>query len=293
MWILELGARSVPRSDIRLVALDLDGTLLNSQYQLSPKTKQVVQAIRDAGIMVTLATGRMYPSAVPYARELAISLPLITYQGAVIRRLDSPQVLYERLLPLAWARQVIEAAQGAGYAVNAYIDDNLYVSTMSPGAEWYAKTFGVEVHAVGDLAHYLPKDVQKILVMGSEEDLDAFWKTAQKRWGEHIYITKSHPNFLEFMNTEATKGRALRALATQLGTDLSSTLALGDSYNDIEMFGLAGVAVAMENAKPQVKAAADFVAPPNDDDGAALALEELLLGGRPVLRQVKAQEVAE
>ncbi|MBC7342307.1 MAG: HAD family phosphatase [Clostridia bacterium] len=279
--------------DIKLVALDLDGTLLNSEYQLSPKTKQVVQSVKEAGIMVTLATGRMYPSAVPYARELAIDLPLITYQGAVVRRLDSPEVLYQRLLPLGLARQVIEAAQGAGYAVNAYIDDNLYVSTMSPAAQWYAKTFGVEVHAVGDLARYLPKDVQKILVMGSEEDLDHFWEASQEKWGEHIYITKSHPNFLEFMNPEATKGRALRALASMLGTDLSSALALGDSYNDIEMFGLVGIAVAMGNAKPKVKEAADFIAPPNDDDGAALALEELLLGGRPVLRRVQAQEVAD
>ncbi|MCR4419141.1 MAG: Cof-type HAD-IIB family hydrolase [Clostridia bacterium] len=266
----------------RLVAVDLDGTLLNRNWEISPRAKEAVRAVRERGVFVTLATGRMYASAIRYARELELDLPLITYNGAVVKTSSEGLVIYERLLPRHYAREIIALVQEKSYPINLYFNhggDRLYVDRISAAARRYAFQSSVPFYEVPDLRSLLDRDPIKLVVLGEEELLDALAEESRARWGRELYITKSEPTYLEYLHPEATKGRALAAVAQHLGVAREEVMAIGDSFNDVEMFRYAGLAVAMGNAREEIKAAADYVAPPNEEEGVAAVLEQFILRG--------------
>jgi len=266
---------------IRLVAIDLDGTLLDNDLAISFRAKQAIRRAREQGVQVTLATGRMYASAVVYAEELDLDVPLITYQGALVKTSRSGEVLYRRHVPLALARQVIMEARDRGFHVNVYLDDRLYVEAMTGRARDYARIARVPLHPVGDLVEFIREDPTKVLVVAEEQKLDAWARECREFFGQDLYITKSLPHFLEFLHPEATKGRGLTAVAQALGIPPAEIMAIGDSFNDLEMFKFAGLAVAMGNARREIREAADYVTLANDDDGVAEALEKFVCSQTP------------
>lgn len=260
-----------------LIALDLDGTLLDKQWEITPATRRAIWAVRQQGIAVTLATGRMFASSLPYARQLELEIPLITYQGALVQSIDQQQVLYQRFLPLDLTREVIQLAESWGLVVNAYQDDQLLAARHSQELAGYLQMAGITAQLVGDLRSYLQRDPIKLLVIGEELQLLELERIARSRWGNLMYITRSQPHFLEFLHPEATKARGLAALVQQLNLDPADVMVFGDSYNDLEMFAYAGQAIAMGNARPQVQAAADRVTLSNEEDGVAVALYRWVL----------------
>ncbi|MEW6663012.1 MAG: Cof-type HAD-IIB family hydrolase [Bacillota bacterium] len=265
----------VPNS-IRLVALDLDGTVLREDLQVSERTKEVVRAVRRQGVSVAICTGRMFATALPYAQELGLDLPLITYQGALVKSLNG-EVLYRREVPLELARQVVLEARANGFAANMYMDDLLHVEYLTPQGEKYIKKLGIPFRKVDDLLSLLGKNPTKLLVLNEEEKIDAFAQLWREKYGDSLYVTKSLTTYLEFLHPEATKGRGLAALADYLGIPREQVMAVGDSWNDLEMFKYAGLSVAMGNGPADVRAMADYVTKSNDDDGVALAMERFIL----------------
>lgn len=266
----------------RLVAIDLDGTLLNKDWEISPRAREVIREVRARGVHVTLATGRMFASTLRYARELELDLPLITYHGALVKTSGEGRVIYQRLLPREYAREIIALAKELRYPVNLYFNhtgDRLYVDHVSAATRRYARQSSVPFYEVPDLLALLnDEDPLKVVVINDEEALDALAAEGRRRWGEVVYITKSEPTYLEFLHPEATKGRGLAAVAGYLGVPREEVMAIGDSYNDLEMFKYAGLAVAMGNARAEIKAAADYVTATNEEDGVAQVLEKFILG---------------
>lgn len=260
----------------KLVALDIDGTLINKERCLTPRTKEVIRQVREQGTEVTLCTGRMFQAALPFARELELELPLIAYNGGLVMKAGSKEILYQRSLPADYARQVIQAARERGFAINYYYEDRLLVEEINEQNKLYAMWSGVPLEQVEDLVK-LPYEPTKILLMGNPEKLNVFWAEHREQLGEEVYITKSWSSFLEFLHPEATKGRGLAALAGHLGIEQNEILCIGDSYNDLEMFSYAGLAIAMGNAEEVVKKAADYITGTNEEDGVAQALEKFIL----------------
>lgn len=264
----------------RLVAIDLDGTLLNKDWEISPRAREVIRAVRAQGVHVTLATGRMYASTVRYARELELDLPLITYHGALVKTSREGQVIYERLLPREYAKEIVSLVKELHYPINLYFNhdgDRLYVDRVSAATRRYARQSSVPFYEVPDLLALLDRDPIKVVVINDEEILDALAAEGRRRWGDVVYITKSEPTYLEFLHPEATKGKGLAAVARYLGVPREEVMAIGDSYNDLEMFKYAGLAVAMGNAREEIKAAADYVTASNEEDGVAQVLERFIL----------------
>ncbi|AEG61809.1 Cof-type HAD-IIB family hydrolase [Desulforamulus ruminis] len=263
----------------RMLAIDLDDTLLNSRLQISPRTKEAIRRARDAGVHVTLATGRMYRSALPYARELELNLPLITYQGALIKEVATEEVLLHRPLPLELAREAVALASSQGHHVNVYLDDNLYVGKLTPEAEKYRKISGVPIYPVGDLVKLLDKRgvaPTKVLVVGEETAMDELGEQMLDRFGKTLHICKSKPHFLELSHPEATKGHALDTLARRWDLTRDQVIAVGDSYNDLEMIEYAGLGVVMGNACPDIKAKADYITQSNEQDGVAEVIAKFI-----------------
>jgi hypothetical protein len=259
------------------LALDLDGTLIGKDLILSPRVRGTISAAVARGAQVTLVTGRMFQSTLPFAQELGVTLPLICYQGALIRDPVSREVLYHQPVPLPLARQVIQVVRQWGLHVNVYVDDELYVERLTPEAERYGSISKVPIHLVGDLLSFLSTDPTKLVIVSDEATIDRAVRELQSHFGEALYVTESYPIFCEIAHPGCNKGRSLEWLAARYGFPREEVLAIGDGPNDVEMIRWAGLGIAMGNAPEEVRAAADWVTGTVQEEGAALALERFLL----------------
>ncbi|MDS1030622.1 Cof-type HAD-IIB family hydrolase [Bacillota bacterium LX-D] len=264
-------------STFKLVAIDLDGTLLNNDLQISPRTQEVIAKVREQGTEVTLCTGRMYASALPYAEQLQLQVPLVTYGGAFVKSPQNGELIYNRNLPVEFARKAFVMAKEYGYHVNVYYQDSLYVEKLNDKGRAYAQRVRVPIHVAEDMLQFLQKDPIKMVVIAEPAELNALQQEFIKKWGEKVFTTKSDPTFLELLHPQATKGKGLEALANYLGCGQNEMIGIGDSHNDLEMFNYVGCAVVMGNAEEEIKRKADYITCQNDDDGVAEALEKLIL----------------
>lgn len=264
-------------ADIKLVAIDLDGTLLDNDRKISQRAKEAIQRVRAQGVEVTLATGRMFASARPYADELGLSLPLVTYQGALVKVSGTGEVLYHRKVDPELAQQVVAMGRERKCTVNFYVDDHVLVETLTPQAEEYSRKYNAVFREIGDLRRVSQLSPIKMLVIDYDEGrLDQFQQECRERFGDSLYITKSMPEYLEFMHPEASKARGIDALARHLGITSRQVMAIGDSYNDLDMLEYAGLAIVMGNAREEVKRKADYVTCSNEDEGVAEALNKYI-----------------
>jgi len=261
-----------------LVAIDLDDTLLDSRLRISRECRVAITRVREAGVKVTLATGRMFSSALPYARQLDMNVPLITYQGAWVRNSLSGETLYYRPVPRKWARALLARVREFGYHCQTYIDDRLCMEALTEEGKAYAELAGVTPVIVDRLEDVMDQDPLKLLVINNDTGrLDELERVLLAEFGEHLYITKSKPFYLEAMHPEATKGKALEAVARYFGINRAEVMAVGDSYNDLDMLQWAGLGVAMANAREEVRRAADYVTLSNEEHGVAEALTKFIL----------------
>lgn len=267
------------KMDIKLVAIDLDDTLLDSGLKIADECAKAIQAVREKGIIVTLATGRMFSSALPYAKELKVDVPLITYQGALVKNSESEEVIYFQPVPSDLAKEVISFFRTAQVHYHSYFDDKLYMESLTEQGLTYANLVGVEAHLTKDLLQdVVEKEALKIMAVIENEALLLDLELALKqRYGTKLNITRSKPHYLEISNNKANKGDALAVVANHYNVKREEVLAIGDSYNDLDMIEWAGIGVAMGNARNVVKEAADYVTKTNEEHGVAEALYRFVL----------------
>jgi Cof subfamily protein (haloacid dehalogenase superfamily) len=273
------------RLPVRLVALDLDGTLVGDDLRLRPRTTAAVRAVVARGIHVALVTGRMTTSALPYARELGLSAPIVGLQGALVREMPAPgSARLGRLLlhlPLAAdvAREALAWCREAGLAAHVNHLERMVLAADDSRVDDYSRWSFGPVLVVPDLDAWIRRPVTKVISSGRPPLAAEALARARADFAGRAEATVSHPMFLELLAPGVNKGRAVRFLARRLGVDPRATMAIGDQLNDLEMIAEAGVGVAMGGAPAVVRAAAAVVAPPIEEEGAAQVLEELLLGG--------------
>ena len=243
---------------------------------LRPRTRAALTATRAAGIHVVLVTGRMFQSVRPYALEAGLDDPVVCYQGAVVAEPVTGKWLRHVPIPLELARETIAALQGEGFGLNCYVDDELYVASVTPGARRYADFQHLELHVVGDLLDWLDRPPTKLVVIDEPEVLDGLKHRILERFDDRLYISKSLPSFLEFASPAVTKAAGLDFLSERLGFTRERTVAFGDGENDIELVAWAAYGVAVANAHERVKEIAKLVCPSVDEEGVAQVLEAFL-----------------
>jgi Cof subfamily protein (haloacid dehalogenase superfamily) len=258
----------------KLLALDLDGTLIGKDLTISPKTKNAIAQLMARGATVTIATGRMFQSALPFAKELNIKTPLICYQGAMVGNPVSGQILSHLPIPLPLAKQVIESVRSEGLHINAYLDDELYVDKITEEAQLYSIISKVEARPVGDLLTFLDRDPTKLVVIGKSSEIDQITSKLSNQFNSTLYVAKSYPRFCEVAHPDCGKGRALSILADQLGIVQSEVIAIGDNPNDVDMLEWAGMGIAMANGTHEAKEAANWITGSIQEDGVAQAIEK-------------------
>lgn len=263
---------------IRLVALDLDGTLLGPDLTASAANRWAVGAAQSRGVVVTLATGRMLSATADFAADLGITAPVICYQGAMVADPAGPVILCHKPLSLPVAREVLLLARENGWTTHAYVDDELWVEAMTPELAGRLDMLGHgQPRVVPDMLNALNRPPTKILFTGSPPETEQTAALLRAWLDSRAYVTISHPNFAEVADATCSKGVALAWLADRLGIRQEQTMAVGDGLNDAEMIAWAGTGVAMANAPDEVRRSANFVTSDVAGDGVARAMARFVL----------------
>jgi len=262
---------------IRLIAIDMDDTLLDEKHQISPATKEAIRQATERGVAVTIATGRMFCSTLPFAQYLGIKVPLINYNGAMVRDTVSGRTLFHRPIERETAGAVAALFRERGWYLQKHVDDVLYVAELDENARYYSDYARVEAVPLGDEFYTMSEAPTKLLSLADQPLLNEIRAVMEERWGDRINTASSRTRYLEMVDVGVNKGEALAYLAGSLGVRQSEVMAIGDSMNDVDMIEYAAIGVAMGNAKDRVKAAADHVTLSNSQDGVAAAIEKFVL----------------
>ncbi|MBR0262207.1 MAG: HAD family phosphatase [Selenomonadaceae bacterium] len=263
---------------IKLFVTDIDGTLLPTGGTISAKNIEAVQAMIKAGVKVVIATGRMHSAALPIAAQLGVSVPIISYNGAMIKS-SSGEIIHEQYLDEKNVLDLINFFEGYGWHLQSYSDDVLYVPEHNDLVKFYETVIKVKAVAVGwDGLRERTKNIPKLLMVSDtpEEALRKF-NEVEKNFGGQVEITRSAPLFTEFMSLGVSKAGAIKIFADKFQIANEEILAIGDSYNDLQMITSVGCGVAMGNAVDAVKKVSPHITDTCENDGFAKAVYDYVL----------------
>ncbi len=268
---------------IRLLVLDVDGTLLTTDYHITAATRAAVQEVTARGVQVVLASARSPSGLRPILAELGISGLAIAYTGALTCRLSpdshlSIEVVTERRMDLSSAHAILRRMLDLGISVSWFTGDHWYIPAWDAAIRRESAITGVVPIVAPDLAHFTEAPHKVLCIAGTAEQLTSLQQEARTLPSDCLGEF-SHPTYLEITHQGVDKATALLALGQQLGIPPTAMVAIGDGANDITMLKVVAVGIAMGHAPPAVQAAADWVTNTNDQDGVALALKRLRATG--------------
>lgn len=261
--------------NIRLVALDLDGTLVDGRGRVGRRTAARLAEAQARGAGVVLVTGRPYAAALPVALALGVRLPLVCCHGAVVRWPEGRLWWRRRLNPEAAAAAAADLA-AAGVAVSALDGDRLLAPPLDEGARAFYRQHGLRPVPVPDLAGALARRRRGPDMLVGRGRPEMLARLAQ-RWRGALSPHRSGPGALDLVAPGVAKEAAVAALARRLGVAPAQVLAVGDGESDAGLLAWAGVGVAVARAAPAARACADWVVPEGEEEGVAAALERFLL----------------
>lgn len=275
-------------SPIKLLVLDIDGTISGVQNQVSPGVVEAVAAAQAKGVKVAIATGRMYRSALRFHQAVNSDCPLISYQGAFIKDPRTQELVghwaVEPDLALQLLQDIGTVAPLESLSVHLYVDDCLYVQELTELSQVYAARSQVEAIPVGDLTSFIRTNGKalpptKLLALSDRLDLIEQLLHLKNRYAsDQLYLTRSQPLYFEATNPIANKGTAVKHLAENiLGLTPEQVMTVGDNLNDLEMVEYAGIGVAMGNGAPGLQQVADWIAPDVEEDGVVAAIAKFIL----------------
>ncbi|MDY6029710.1 MAG: Cof-type HAD-IIB family hydrolase [Acidaminococcaceae bacterium] len=261
---------------IKMIACDMDGTLLDSKKNISAANREAIAEFVARGNKFLIATGRMYISAVPYAKILGLEIPLVTYNGALVRNSLSGEVLYEKKMNLRSTQKVLDYCRSKGFYLQCYVGDKLFIDKENAHSRKYAALQNISIDAIGEDVYTAKEEPYKILVMTYGNDFKETYGIFKKELDGIVDVTSSQENFLELMEPCVNKWEAVKKVAAMYNIAPQEIMCIGDSENDLEMVAKAGVGVAVGNAVESVMRAARIVTASNDDNGVALVIERIL-----------------
>lgn len=261
----------------KLLALDIDGTLTNSQKQISPKTRQALMEAQQKGLRLILASGRPTDGVRPLARQLEMEKYggfILSYNGARVIDLSNEQVVYEKTLAPEIIPVIGELAHKYKIGVLTYVDGAVITETPEdPYIQLEARINGLPLKGVENFAEAVTEKEPKCLMTGDGEYMGKIEPEIAAALG-NLSVYRSEAYFIEIMPENIDKAVSLEKLCEYVGVTREELAACGDGYNDMPMIRYAGLGIAMANAKEPVREAADVITLSNDEDGIAAALEK-------------------
>lgn len=248
-------------SGIQLVAVDLDGTLVQGSSHVAPRDWDAVQALVERRVQVVIITGRMHCSAAAIAAQLHLpgGTPIVSYNGALVRVWPAGRTWLHQPLPVSVARRAAAWSEERDHHIQAYLDDRLYVPRPGGPADAYSRHAGVPYTAVGPLSHWLGEPPTKLLLIAPPGQAPVLGGELAGALGASARVVGSLGDYIEITAPEVAKATALDRVCRRLRVKREAVLTIGDSWNDIDMLRWAGHSVAMAHAPADVRAAAATV----------------------------------
>lgn len=266
-------------SRFRLVAFDLDGTLIDRDIVVRSKVRTAIERMHAMGIRGCIVTGRMYRAALPYARELRFDAPLICYQGAAIVDPNDDRVMRDLPIASPTVHAIVDAAESEELHVQLYRNDDYYCEERNRFSDLYARLANTQPVIVPSLREaFAFSPATKAVIIADAPVAQRKVEYFRSLLGARAYVTRSYPEFVEILNPVVDKGDALRYVAAHLGVPMEEVLAIGDSWNDAPLLRAAGFGVAMGSAPPELREIADAMVDDVAHDGVAEALDRYVLG---------------
>ncbi|MBC7232724.1 MAG: HAD family phosphatase [Chloroflexi bacterium] len=273
-----------PKRIYRFIVCDLDGTVLTHDYKLSPRVREAMQAVVDAGGWITISSGRGYQMLKPVLRSLPLNAPVIGCNGGLIFDPATRQILYLQPMPLPLAQYIVRLALQEQWGMRIYLDDMETMLEFHPEQQpaLVLVRDGIVVGEITDAVAALQRPPHKLVVYSQSPDATpALVARLQEYVGDRAHVVASNTQIVEIITPGISKATGMSWVASYLGVKREETIAIGDGDNDVEMLEWAGLGIAMGNATPAAKAAADWIAPPVEEDGVAVALQQFVLRPAP------------
>jgi len=265
----------------KLIASDMDGTLVNDESKLTERTKAAIIKAVDAGVIFVAATGRPFINTDIVNELYDKDMPCIVFNGSAAYMGKSKKLLFERFLDHELAAEAFEIGQQKGVAQIMWTGSRLWANRRCDATSQYeALCKGLTMTIVKDLATIKDEveGVSKVLWIDHPDNIKKMSVEMKAHFGDKLNCFSSMSHFLEFVSTKASKGLALEEIGRLYGIDRNDMIAVGDAYNDVCMLEYAGLGVAVDNAPDDIKAICDHVTLSNNDDGVAEVIERFILG---------------
>jgi len=251
----------------KLLALDLDGTLLDKNHALTTETIHIINEIKMLNVRVLIATGRMFISAAPFIKKLDLYGPMITYNGAYIKDSKTDEVLYHKPVDKTLAKMLIKEARENNLHIQMYHNDNLYVESRNEIVQMYEKISGIKATCLEKLTDIEGFPTKLLIIENNRDKFKYCYKYLKDNYNEKLEITESMKNFIEVGAKGVNKGLALANIAEKFNIKRDEIVSAGDSWNDIEMIEYSGTGITMSNSPEEVQKKADIIAPSENDGG--------------------------
>lgn len=265
----------------KLIALDMDGTLLTSDKCISQRTKEAILNARELGVKVVLASGRPLEGMQPKLEELGIKGKdefVVFFNGSMVKELGSDKIVHQAIISGREAKQVARLANQLGLHCHAFSTQH---GLITPENNEYTRIESeINKLPVTEMNFEALEDehpIVKAMIVGEPNKLTEAIRDIPQQYREAFTVVQSAPFFLEFLSLDSNKGVGVQSIAEYLGIQQSEVICMGDAENDHHMIEYAGLGVAMENAMEQTKAIADYITGSNNDDGVAQVIETFVI----------------
>lgn len=260
----------------KAVFIDLDGTLLNRQAQVSDRNRDCLKKLVARGVHVVIATGRPVESIRQLVASVQSPSPVISLSGSMVHKSLYGEPLASQIIPFETMHSLLEVCRGLGGIKNILLDEaeGFYALQDDPVIDEFIGMYGKKPNMF--TYDKLPQGPVLSILVHARDDRRAIYETLHEQFGDLVHFTyfREYP-WIELSAFESNKGQAMALVCQHLGISMDEVMAIGDGANDLEMIAAAGLGVAMENGDDEVKAVADRVAPHHNQDGVALILEEI------------------
>ncbi len=264
----------------KLLVLDIDGTLVNSKKEITPRTLEALLEIQNMGHVVALASGRPYPGMENYARQIGLDKfggYALSFNGGLIIKCDTKEEVYKNTIPNSFAKPIYDYAVKNGLGMVTYEGDSVITGTaVDEYMEYEARLNFLKLKKVEDFVEYVNFDMIKCLLTASPETAGEHESALAKLLGDDLNVFRSEPYFIEITTKEVDKAKSLAVLLDILGIEREHSICCGDGFNDLTMVKFGGVGVAMANAQQIIKDNADYITASCDEDGIVQVIDKFI-----------------